>query len=222
MRTPAIDQLSCTSAGNCTGQSVSFTSSLDPGFVTYSEVAGVWGPEQDIPLTVEAAQAMESFDCTNVGDCSDFLALSGSPSHTSYVMNEVNGVWGPEHELTGGVPGVKQSAGVFALTACSSAGNCAAVGATATEGFAISETNEVWSPAVGVTATRNLNQGYAGAPIANSGVVNCTSTVCTATFQYSLSYRDVSKDSLVTVSYVESNGTWKLSSTRKDTGGWNA
>jgi len=101
-----IDQISCSSAGNC-GAGGFFTDSggRQQAFVA-SEVDGKWKPGEAVPGTVTPNTGLSalvaSVSCRSKGNCAAgglYTVVSGHS--VVFVVSEVNGTWGQAKEISG-------------------------------------------------------------------------------------------------------------------------
>ncbi|HEV2427265.1 MAG TPA: hypothetical protein VGS61_03470, partial [Acidimicrobiales bacterium] len=163
-----VDDLSCSSAGNC-GLIGTYSDSIRhvQGFVA-NEVNFVWGNAQPIPglvdLNVNGSIAFPSISCPSATACSiTGTYTDGQGNPYGFVDNETNGTWGTAQTLplSSSLPTATQS--VADVIKCTSPGTCVASGAyqdvNGGQAFVVSETSGTWSGAVEVPGTGQLNAG---------------------------------------------------------------
>jgi hypothetical protein len=101
-----IDQISCSSAGNC-GAGGFYTDAHggQQAFVV-GEINGKWAVGEAVPDTAKQNTGLSaliaSVSCRSKGDCSAgglYTLVSGHS--VAFVVNEVNGVWGPAKDISG-------------------------------------------------------------------------------------------------------------------------
>jgi hypothetical protein len=101
-----IDQISCSSAGNCgAGGFYTDAGGRQQAFVA-SEVNGKWSAGEAVPGTVTANTGFSaltaSVSCRSKGNCTAgglFTLVSGHS--VVFVVSEVSGMWGPAEDITG-------------------------------------------------------------------------------------------------------------------------
>ncbi len=215
--TATIDDMSCSSNGNCGAIGTYLDSSrLTQGFVV-NETSGVWGTAQPIPglsgLNAGGAVGDLLFiSCPASGDCgAGGYYTDASVNHQVFLVDETNGSWGTAIELprSGSLP-INLPADLASI-ACPSAGNCVAGGfyldgtQQHTQSWVASEASGSWSGAVELAGTGTLNQGILGTLVS----IACpASGSCNAVGVYT----DASNRAQV---YVDSQvaGTWGSAAT---------
>jgi hypothetical protein len=202
-----VGSVSCASAGNCSAGGF-YTGDRhaprDQQAFVVSEVNGVWGQAIPVPglaaLNTGYSAGVGPVSCGAAGNCSAGGTYEDSSlrEHT-FVVSEVNGVWGKAEQI----PGTTGGAQLTALS-CTSAGTCGAAGfgttATAPPAFVASEVHGVWGQAEAVPGLAALDQGH------NATVdgLSCTSAgTCSADGFYT----DRAGDELAFVA-SEAGGVW--------------
>jgi hypothetical protein len=164
-----LSSVSCGSPGNCeaVGSYTDATNVLQDFVV--SESGGTWGNAVEIPglatLNVTGVSSSPNISCSSSGNCS----IAGTYGDASkdlqvFVANEVDGAWSSAVEIPGSAAlNVGGSASVSGL-ACSSAGNCNAIGSYTdasndVQAFTANEVNGVWSSAIEVPGLGVINTG---------------------------------------------------------------
>ncbi len=169
--TAVVDDVSCSSNGNC-GVVGTYTDSTRhvQGFVA-NEIAGVWGSAQPIPglNALNAGGSVSDYifiSCTAATACTvGGLYTDAGAVHQAFVADEVQGSWNSAIELprSSSLP-VGLPADVTAV-ACTSPGNCVATGdylngaQTAVDVFVATETGGTWAGAVPEPGEGSLNVG---------------------------------------------------------------
>jgi hypothetical protein len=163
-----LNSVSCTSPGNCVavGEYVPTTasgSSTDVQAMVVAEAGGVWGPASQLALPSGAASSparqfalLGGVTCTSAGNCTAVGSYTdGGGSNQPLVETETNGNWGtgkalapPPDAAAGAGAQLAQLLGV----ACTSVGNCVAVGVYADSSsqfhpMYVAETGGVWGQA---------------------------------------------------------------------------
>ena len=205
------ESVSCASAGNCSAGGY-YTDDATGGMKAFvvSEVNGVWGQAEQVPGTAGVnlitGAKTESVSCRSAGNCSAGGYYTDSSGHQqTFVVSEVNGVWGTAEV----VPGTESSGGSDAQVlsvSCASVGNCVAGGAYddqitgLEEAFVVSEVNGAWGTAEPIPGLPAL--GSSGALVYE---VSCPSAGnCSAVGAYS----DSSDDGQGFVA-SQVNGVWQ-------------
>jgi hypothetical protein len=164
-----INQVACTSAGNCVAVGIyeaDATTGADQVF-TVTETDGTWGAAQPLPgiatLDVGAFPDVNGLACPSAGNCvvvgdygTDLDSNGISSQWDAFLADEVNGVWQPAQE----VPGITtlSTAGSSASTiTCPATGDCVISGdyqtgtadtsTDTTEAFAAIESGGTWGNA---------------------------------------------------------------------------
>jgi hypothetical protein len=208
----AAGSVSCGAPGDCTAVG---TYSVRPNgthaFVA-TETDGRWGA-----AAVVAGPADEQLDlglvaCAAPGDCAADGRWSSTPEAAgqAIIVAEAKGTWG----AAGMVPGIARLEGkggtsAVASLACTSPGNCTAVGGyqPAKEGelpFAVTETDGRWGNAMGLSGIP-ADRGGPGGPLSGAVAVSCPSAGnCSAGGSYRLPFGNI-------VPFVddEKDGTWR-------------
>jgi cytochrome c551/c552 len=159
-----LDSVACTSAGNCVVAGSYQDQARRVQAVVATETRGAWGVARKIDLPANALTkagmqraVLDSVACTNATDCvavGEYRDTNGSSDRQAMLATETNGAWGPASEV--GLPANaltkagKQQASLNSV-ACTSAGNCVAVGdyvdAEAQRVMVATETNGAWGAA---------------------------------------------------------------------------
>ena len=194
--------VACSSVGDCVAVG-------NEGMIV-TETGGTWGQPIQVQLPsdgVSPGQAqLNSIECTSVGNCvavGSFVAADGYDH--PMMVSEVNGIWGQATRVpppaNAGVP----AAGQLNSVACSSYGNCAAVGQyldSSTYGWAMvtTEINGTWGEAAEVELPANAEP----IPEGQATSVSCPSDgVCVAVGNYLSTV-----SGLRTWSAIETGPTW--------------
>jgi len=205
-----IDQLSCSSAGNCSAAGQYVPEPVYTELFVATETNGVWGKGQLMPgiekLNGSGYAKVNGLSCPAAGDCSavgSAIPSNGPPD--GYFISENNGVWGKATDVTGLAhlsPG--GPAGVDAVS-CPAVGDCSAGGnyedaAGHQQAFVVDRAGGTWGTAREVPGSAALNQGeYAGI-----NAVSCTSAGNCVAGGYSTGRSHHAQALLVT----EKNGVW--------------
>ncbi len=178
----------CASPGNCTAGGY-YSNGADnngqQGFVV-SEQNGTWGQATDVPglaaLNSNGGAFISSVSCASAGNCT----VGGDYDYDynwGFVAVEKNGVWGRAMNA----PGLNAlDTGRYAdvnSVSCPTANTCAAAGdyedisgsSFHPEGFAVSERNGQWSPAIREPGPHTVRQEFANAyAVSCAAPGNCT------------------------------------------------
>lgn len=134
---PAIDSLSCPSAGNCGASG--FAGGSDVPFVV-SETNGRWHRAEFVPgldaLSASDWVAIANVSCPAAGNCGagGLYFDDADAQYHAFVVSEVNGTWGKAREVTGFAAFHGHQPGIQGVS-CGAPGNCGAVGTSQTAGF---------------------------------------------------------------------------------------
>ncbi len=150
--------VSCASAGNCALVGSYLDASNNGQAFVADEVAGIWGPAEEVSLPSDAgavgqSAVLHAVACTAIGACSavgTYLDASTPVAHTeAMTLSETAGSWASAQTValpssTNADPNVALN-----LLACSSPGNCAATGSyldanNVHRGLLVSEASGVW------------------------------------------------------------------------------
>jgi hypothetical protein len=211
-----LDDISCTSPGNCTAVGDYITKQTWWGLML-TETDGVWDRGVRAALPANAAKAPEQTfayvscwsggNCIAVGDYYD-KARNDRP----LLLTEADGVWarGAEPHMPANAAAKKQQASLGGIS-CPSAGNCTAVGqyidnSGKDQALLLDETGGAWATAAEAKLPANAvhvhDYGVAGVTIL-AGPVSCASAGnCSAVGSYDT--RKGHQGLLLT----ESHGTW--------------
>ena len=156
---PAVDALSCPSAGNCVATG---------GLFLAEEKNGVWGSAFDLP----GGAALHSIffggravSCPSAGNCAvggSYLDGSGGGARPGqFVVEEKNGIWGNAIELPGIATLDVDRGALMSSLSCGAVGDCAAGGyyldgSGGAQAWVASEKNGVWGNAIEVPGTAAL------------------------------------------------------------------
>jgi len=156
---PAVDALSCPSAGNCVATG---------GLFLAEEKNGVWGSAFDLP----GGAALHSIffggravSCPSTGNCAvggSYLDGSGGGARPGqFVVEEKNGIWGNAIELPGIATLDVDRGALMSSLSCGAVGDCAAGGyyldgSGGAQAWVASEKNGVWGNAIEVPGTAAL------------------------------------------------------------------
>jgi hypothetical protein len=166
-----LPALSCSSVGNCSaGGSYTDGANHTQGLLL-DEVAGVWRAPVKLRVPSNAAAdpvaSVGAISCSSPGICGAVGSYNdGSNNAESFVVNEVRGVWSNAREVslpTDALITGQNSA--LRSVACSSTGNCSAVGTYLRHisalghrsGTVLSEVNGVWTNATEIAAPSGGN-----------------------------------------------------------------
>jgi len=189
--------ISCNSTGTCSASGYSSipgpgnSGSIDSAFVA-TEQNGVWNNASDIQgfptipsqlLGLDSGAEADTISCASPENCSAggwFSLQNGSGS--SFVVNEVNGVWGNEITLTGVTTFTDGGGSQVTAVSCSSPGNCSAGGSYAgvngSQGssgvFVANEVGGVWGSANGVAGATVTNSAPTLSSMSCSSPGNCS------------------------------------------------
>jgi len=175
--TAEVRALSCPAAGDCL-----LAGTFDATAFLDTEKGGVWDQYQPVPglsalNTANGAQATAA-SCTSAGNCSAGGYYTDSSSHLqAFVVTKTNGVWAKAQEVSGSEAlNTGGSASVDSL-ACTSAGNCSAVGSYLVAGgkaepFVVSQSGGTWGQASAVPGIANVDKGLGS----YLGQVSCKSS----------------------------------------------
>ena len=215
-----LPALACPSANNCLASGeYSDASGVVRGLLA-EEVNGVW----KTPATLQAPTGAVLADgvtiygaaCGSVGNCSVVGTYTDAhSSQLSFTDDEVAGVWAKAATVTMPANALSSSSNdVIHSVACSSAGNCSAVGTyqvsganslLPAEGFVVDEVNGKWSDALEVTLPNGTNAD----PFTSLGQIACASPGnCAAVGSY-IDANNVTRAIMVT----EVNRTWHAATT---------
>jgi hypothetical protein len=190
-----ISALSCARARNCAvGGSYQEKGGNSQSFLA-SEVRGSWSGARVVVLPANAvasgqSSTVRSLSCASAGNCSavgDYLTKTSPVGHANgYAVSEVRGRWGRAREI---VPPTGANINPFVSInqlACSSAGNCSAVGSYVdvngvTHGLTVNEVGGAWAPARPLALPGDAN-AFPGATLSE---ISCVSNAnCTALGNY--------------------------------------
>jgi hypothetical protein len=137
----AVTTVSCSSPGDCSAGGYEGTSVTPQAFVV-SEVAGVWGPAEEVPGTVgDQESIVYSVSCASAGSCSagGLVSPDGYFDTQPFVVDESGGSWDLAGVLSGTAPSQGVNSAVSSVS-CSAVGDCAAGGTGNLGGFVADET----------------------------------------------------------------------------------
>lgn len=164
-----FNQISCPSAGNCTGVGDYTDESGELQAFVVDEKDGTWGSAIEAPgtgfLNADGVALALTVSCASAGNCTAGGGFADSSAHLqAFSINEVNGEWDSAAEL----PGIETLSGstnsAFSWIKCSSAGNCSGVGvytdsAAHTQSFVDDEQNGTWGTVQETPGDATLNAG---------------------------------------------------------------
>lgn len=184
-----LPALSCPSAGNCSAGGAYTDGAGHTQGLLLNEVAGVWRTPVELRSPSNAgtdpSASVSGISCYSAGNCSAVGTYSDASSNSeSFIANEVRGVWSSAREVN--LPSnalVIGQDGAVRSVACSSTGNCSAVGTYLQQisalghrtGFALDEVNGVWTNAANITVPSggNSNPFMTLNQVACSAAGNC-------------------------------------------------
>ncbi|MEI8405381.1 MAG: hypothetical protein WCG96_08900 [Actinomycetes bacterium] len=183
-----LSAISCTAVRTCTAAGVISDSDGNALAAVVSEVDGVWGPVVTLTFAdgsqnTPPSSWLSSISCTAADACSvagSFWNAEGN--YESIVADEVAGTWGPATPLRfpDGVRYPQPNDGLNQI-ACSTPGNCTAVGAFRDAGYgqeamAVSETDGVWGMVVPAAFPDGVqsDHGDSFASVSCTSAGNCT------------------------------------------------
>ncbi|MHB1252502.1 MAG: hypothetical protein ACYC0I_10280 [Acidimicrobiales bacterium] len=210
----SIYGVACGATGNCSAVGTYYDKSSNVQSFVKSEVGGRWLAATKIVLPANALQnhqssQVHSIACGAAGACSAVGTYEANATPTAniegFVVDEVNGHWLSAREVT--LPaGVRGNPNVtLNQVACSSAGNCSAVGSyidanNVTHAIVVNELNRTWRPAVSVALPGNAS-AYSGASLSE---VTCSTTgSCDAVGTYN------TRTGVQGLAVSESRGAWR-------------
>jgi len=172
----ALQGVACTSAGNCVAVGYFTDATKSTQAMAVAETGGAWGRASELTLPAGANTAagaqqaqLSSVACTGPGSCVAVGRFTdGAGSSQAMIVDEASGAWGGASELT--LPaGADVSAGAQAglsSVACTSSGNCVAVGfytdssgSKDRQAMVASETSGVWGQASELALPAGANTG---------------------------------------------------------------
>jgi D-alanine-D-alanine ligase-like ATP-grasp enzyme len=184
-----VASVSCGAAGDCSAAGYYTSSDQNPAFVV-SQINGVWGKAEKLPVPGHPSPDIVSLSCASPGNCSaGGIYLSNSEAQEAFVVSQVHGSWGKAEEVPGIAALGKGNGGLVNSVSCASAGNCSAGGdyrdgSGHEQAFVVTQVHGTWGKAEEVPGTATLNHG-GNADIAS---VSCTSAeTCGAGGAYTVS-----------------------------------
>jgi len=190
-----ISALSCARARNCAvGGSYQQKGGNSQSFVA-GEVRGSWSGARVVVLPANAAatgqtSTVRSLSCASAGNCSavgNYLTKTSPVGHADgYAVSEVRGRWGRAREIVAPAGANVNPFVSINQLACSSAGNCSAVGSYVdangvTHGLTVNEVGGVWAPDRPLALPGDAN-AFPGATLSE---ISCVSNAnCTALGSY--------------------------------------
>jgi hypothetical protein len=158
-RNADIGAVSCSSAGNCTTAGGYDNGSGKRFGYVVTLAGGTWGGFQRLPNTEALGNGDDTIgpvSCAASGYCAAGGSYASSTGTQQALVAATDGTWGSPAELTG-IPSLGGQDPSVAALACSSAGNCTAVGSYKDSSgfpqmFAVTETNGFWATAVRIGA----------------------------------------------------------------------
>ena len=154
-RNADIGAVSCASAGNCTTAGGYDNGSGKRFGYVVTLAGGTWGGFQRMPNTEALGNGDDTIgavSCAASGYCAVGGSYASSTGTQQALVAATDGTWGASAELTG-IPSLGGQNPSVAALACSSAGNCTAVGTYVDSSglpqmFAVTETSGFWATAV--------------------------------------------------------------------------
>ena len=163
-----VNQVSCTSTGNCSagGQ---YNDGLGLQAFVVDEVGGIWRTAQEVAGALNTASSargaqagINSISCTSTGNCSaGGFYTDGSGQQQAFVVEEVSGTWTTAQQVGGAV--------VVSAISCTSSGNCSATGESNEQAVVVDEVGGIWGNSQEVASA--LNTGAS----AGLNTISCTS-----------------------------------------------
>ena len=208
---PAIDAISCASAGNCSAGGTYWNLAKGTQAFVGNETNGTWRKASEVPglarLDVGKTAAFNALSCASAGNCSVGGSYWGpAKSKRAFVANETNGTWSKATEVPGtSLLNMGGEAEVDTVS-CASAGNCSAGGSYwdlkhHQQAFVANETNGAWDTAIAVPSVTALNTGGS----ADADLMSCRSNGnCSAGGYYAVGTILAQESFLVT----EKKGVW--------------
>jgi len=159
-----LPYLACPSAGNCVAGGASNSAAGNSQGLLLNEVGGVWRSPTTIVAPANAVAkygvTLSGLACGAVGRCSAVgTYFNAAFNQLSFIADEVGTRWNIAREvvLPANASPSSQSGGIHSI-ACTSAGDCSAVGtyvvgtgpSIQSEGFVVDEVNGAWSNATEV------------------------------------------------------------------------
>ena len=159
-----IVSVSCASAGNCSAGGFYRTENFKSEAFVVSEKGGTWGEAIEVPgsgaLNTQGFAAIDSVSCTSAGNCTAGGYFANGPAGPTsrptlaMVVRQTRGKWGRAIK----VPGLatRKASSQISSVACTSAGNCVAVGGPTVDlgrgpesgpAFVVADNNGVWRKA---------------------------------------------------------------------------
>ena len=187
----AINEIACTSAGNCEGVGY-YTNSKGTDAFSVVEKNGTWGKAQKIPgIPAGAHAAVHKISCDSPGNCTGIGNYILPHSDTvAFAITQSNGKWGPVTPIPGLTalpPDGSTNADIHSLT-CPSANSCTAGGSfddpanlDNEQPFVVTETHGIWGNAQTLPGVSGLT-GRFGADL--SGLVCKSVGNCSAAGHY--------------------------------------
>ena len=162
-------QVSCPSAGNCSGGGIYFAAGAKYEALVVSEVNGVWGTARKVPGTAALNQggdaSVDAVSCGAPGTCSaGGYYTDGAGHQQALVVSQAHGAWGTASEApgsaalnTGGYAQINQ-------VSCASPGICSAGGfytgpSGPRQAFVINQAQGTWGQARQVPGMAALTKG---------------------------------------------------------------
>ena len=201
---PAVNSVSCSSAGNCSAGGDYVDGSGNEQAFVVNEVSGTWGAASEVAasLNADGDAAVISVSCSSAGNCSaGGYYEDGSSNYQAFVLNEVSGTWGAASEMAASL-NARGDAEVESMS-CSSAGNCSAGGyyedgSNHQQAFVVDEASGTWGTPSEVAGSLNARGDAAVESVSCSSAGNCAAGG---------SYEDGSFD-YQAFAVDEVNGTW--------------
>ena len=166
-----LPALSCSSIGYCSAGGAYTDAASHTQGLLLDQFAGVWRPPNELRPPSNAATdpsaLVGAISCSSSGNCAAVGSYNDANSNVlSFVVNEVNGVWLSAREVALPTDAlIKGQNSTVHSVACTSTGNCSAVGTYVQRisalghrsGFALSEVKGVWRSATEISAPSGGN-----------------------------------------------------------------
>jgi hypothetical protein len=178
-----IYRISCPSDGNCAGVGWVETGAKNSDqyeSIVINEVNGVWALPIEVAtvLDTEGYGYMQSVSCPSAGNCTAAGVFTNYNGYQSFVIPEVNGVWGSPLPI---VMGLNTGGSSYpGQISCTSTSNCTVVGqinqdsTDANQAYAVNEVNGLWGTGHLLADTLNIGQDAEATTVSCSSPGNCT------------------------------------------------
>jgi hypothetical protein len=205
-----MNAVACTSLAHCAAVGTFTDGSARTQAMAVSEVGGAWRTSSEVAAPLNAAAnpgaALDGLACTAAGSCVGAGTYTdGAGDAEAMVSRESAGAWGRAVEVSAPTTAAGDPLATLKGVACTSAGNCVAVGSYDDvsgheQAMEATETSGVWAQTVSVTAP----SGAGTNPLASLAGVSCTSLGnCMAAGTYT-----TTPGASKAMAAEESSGTW--------------